>query len=77
MAKELQIRCLDLGVDHDGFVSGTSIDDFVACVEKQFAEITGDDTGLSESKRDLVKSAIKQASRPAKFRSNTLAALIS
>ena len=38
MKKELNIRCRDLGVDHDGFVSGDSLESLVSCVEQQLSE---------------------------------------
>ena len=38
MAVGIKIRCRDLGVDHDSFVSGTSLVDLVDCVRQEMRE---------------------------------------
>ncbi len=77
MKKELNIRCRDLGVDHDGFVSGDSLESLVSCVEQQLNE-QGVRPNTKESARrmkDVVRSALLQASRPARYRSANLSHL--
>lgn len=72
----LKIRCRDLGVDHDGFVEGTSLNDFVECVERRLK----DEMGLSDEEivesRDLIRSALIQSCRPRNRRSTSLGTLI-
>ena len=74
----LKIRCRDLGVDHPGFVSGTSLDDLINCVKQRLRE----DAGMSLEKvssqqvRDLVRSALLQTCRPSATRSVSLSQLV-
>lgn len=76
MSAAMKISCSDIGVDHGGYVSGTSLDDFVKCVEKSLKA----DTGLSDEEiaasRDLIRSALLQSCGPKRFRSIRLLGLI-
>lgn len=78
MAGTLNIRCKDLGVEHDGFVTGRSIDDLIDCVIRTIAEETG--ASIAElsvtDNRDLIRSVLLQSARPESKRSATLASLI-
>lgn len=78
MTTSLQIRCRDLGVDHDGFVSGTSLEDFINCIKQQLVELAGmsEEEVSSPRIRDLVRSAVIQSCRPSATRSVKLAELI-
>lgn len=78
MTTSLQIRCRDLGVDHDGFVSGTSLEDFISCIKQQLVELAGmsEEEVSSPRIRDLVRSAVIQSCRPSATRSVKLAELI-
>jgi len=78
MTTSLQIRCRDLGVDHDGSVSGTSLEDFVNCIKQQLMELTGMSEKEVSAPRvsDLVRSAVIQSCRPAATRSVKLAQLV-
>ncbi len=78
MSTSLSIRWGDLGVDHDGFVSGTSLDDLVETVVNQLAElsmVSASEVSTAHT-RDLVRSALVQTSRPAATRSVCLASLV-
>ncbi len=78
MGTELKIRCRDLGVDHDSFVSGTSLEDLIDCVEKAIADegVAPKDASTAQVVRDTVRSALVQSSRPAARRSVSLSGLI-
>ena len=78
MTTSLSIRWEDLGLDHDGCVSGTSLDDLVETVVNQLAEqsmVSASEVSTAHT-RDLVRSALVQTSRPAVTRSVGLASLI-
>jgi hypothetical protein len=73
----LKIRFRDLGVDHDGYVEGTSLNDFVECVERRLTAAMGlSDEEIAES-RDLIRSALIQSCHPKNKRSASLSMLIS
>lgn len=78
MNTSLKIRCRDLGVDHPGFVSGTSLDDLIDCVTQTLRE----DAGMSLEQvsapqvRELVRSALLQTCRPPATRSANLSQLV-
>ena len=78
MKKKLNIRCRDLGVDHDGFVSGDSIKSLVNCVQREVRKMgVAPATGVSDAElQDAVRSALLQASRPAPYRSVDLSKLL-
>ena len=78
MSTSLSIRWGELGVDHDGFVSGSSLDDLVECAVRQLAEqstVPASEVSAAQI-RDLVRSALVQTSRPAATRSVGLASLV-
>lgn len=78
MTATLNIRCRDLGVEHDGFVTGRSLDDLIDCVIRTLAEETGAsvaDLSTTEN-RALIRSVLMQSARPKSWRSTTLASLI-
>ena len=78
MGNEIQIRCKDLGVDHDSFVSGSSLDDLIDCVERTLGEegINANTPAAAQLIRDTARSALLQASRPESRRSVRLSSLI-
>ena len=73
----LQIPCKSLGVDHDGFVSGASLEDLINCIEQQLSEQAGLAQELASDPmvRDIVRSALIQTCRPAATRSIDLSRL--
>ncbi len=78
MSTSLSIRWRDLGVDHDGFVSGTSLDDLIEAVVKQLAEqsmVPASEVSMAH-KKDLVRSALVQTCRPTATRSVGLTNLV-
>ena len=78
MSTSLSIRWGDLGVDHDGFVSGISLDDLIEAVVTQLAEqsmVPASEVSTAHTK-DLVRSALVQTCRPAATRSVGLASLV-
>ena len=78
MSTSLRIRWGDLGVDHDGFVSGTSLDDLIEAVVKQLAEqsmVPASEVSTAH-KKDLVRSALVQTCLPAATRSVGLDSLV-
>ena len=74
MTAELNIRCRDLGVEHDGFVAGRSLNDLIDCVIRTMAEETGASVlELSTTEnRELIRSVLVQSARPKSRRSTTL-----
>ena len=78
MNATLEIRCRDLGVDHDGIVSGSSLKDLVNCAEQQLRDegIAPETTETVRMLRDTIRSAVLQTSRPTRFRSAGIARLI-
>ena len=78
MSTSLSIRWGDLGVDHDGFTSGSSLDDLIECVLRQLAEQSMVSTSefSTEHTRDLVRSVLVQTCRPAATRSVGLSSLV-
>ena len=77
MSTSLSIHWGDLGVDHDGFVSGSSLDDLIDYVVRQLAKqsmVSVSEVSTAHT-RDLVRSALVQTSRPAATRSVGLASL--
>ncbi len=78
MSTSLSIRWGDWGVDHDGFVSGTSLDDLIEAVVKQFVEqsmVPASEVSTAHTK-DLVRSALVQTCRPTATRSVGLTNLL-
>ncbi len=78
MGKGIEIRCKDLGVDHDASISGTSLEDLIDCVERTLREagVSATSTDLAQLIRDTARSAVLQASRPESKRSVKLSRLI-
>lgn len=78
MSNSLNIRCRDLGVDHDGYVTGNSMEDLIDCIIRKLAAQTGVPVaGLSNTQtRDIVRSALVQTCRPSATRSVDLISLI-
>ena len=74
----LQIPCKSLGVDHDGFVSGASLEDLIDCVERQLKQQAGlaQEMAADPMLRDIVRSALVQSCRPAATRSVDLSRLV-
>lgn len=78
MSVPLKIRCRDLGVDHPGFVTGTTLEDLINCVKQQLKQ----DAGMSFAEAstlevsDLIRSALFQTCRPFATRSTNLSKLV-
>lgn len=78
MSNLLKIRCKDLGVDHDTFVSGTSLSDLIECVTKALENegVIANSPSSAQLIHDTARSTLLQASRPASKRSVRLSELI-
>ncbi len=78
MNRTIEIRCRDLGVDHDSFVSGSSLDELVECAQQMLREegVTPFTPESVQLLRDTVRSALLQASRPARYRSSDISKVI-
>lgn len=77
MTATLNIRCKDLGVDHDGIVTGGSVKDLIDCVVRTIAAGGASAAELATPEnRELIRSVLLQSARPKFKRSTTLASLI-
>ena len=74
----LQIPCKSLGVDHDGQVTGGSLQDLIDCIERQLKEQAGlaQELVSDPRARDIVRAALVQTCRPAATRSVNLSRLL-
>ena len=78
MTGTIQISCKDLGVDHDGTVTGNSLDDLVACASGMLQDqgVTPETPEASRLLKAAIRNALVQASRPVRFRSSNLSEVI-
>ena len=78
MTATLSIPCKELGVDHEGSISGATLDELIAhVIETVSTEMSTPVDELSTpERRSLIRSAILQTARPSSRRSVGIAALI-
>ena len=78
MTATLSIPCKELGVDHDGSISGRTLDELITHVIAKVSEqlCTPAEELSTPERRNIIRSAIIQTARPSSQRSVGIASLI-
>lgn len=78
MTSNIKIQCRNLGVVDDRFLEGSSLDELIDDAERKLEDdgILPNTPEFRQLLEDTIRSALMQASRPPKIRSNDLPRLI-